>query len=178
MPYSVRRVRPEEWEAVRATRLASLRDPDAHLAFLDTYENASAQPDDFWRLRAANAAAGGAVCQQVVVGPHGGWVGSVTGLLEEAGELDFEGNPIAHRQVHVVGVWVHPDHRGRGLVQQAVDAVVGWARELGVSRVRLNVHADNHRAQAAYAKAGFSPSGATHEGVIGPELEMVREVHP
>ncbi len=176
MPYSVRRVRAEEWEAVRATRLASLRDPAAHLAFLETFENASAQPDEFWKQRAENAAVGGGVCQQVVIGPDGTWVGSVTGLLEQQGELDFEGNPITQRQVHVVGVWLHPDHRGRGLVQRGIEAVVDWAREQGVRRVRLNVHADNPRAQAAYAKAGFTPSGSEHLGAIGPEIEMVRDL--
>lgn len=85
MPYFVRRVRAEEWEAVRATRLESLRDPAAHLAFLESYETAAAQPEEFWKLRAANAADGGVVCQQVVVGPGGAWVGTVTGLLEEEG---------------------------------------------------------------------------------------------
>lgn len=176
MSYLVRRIRAEEWRAVRALRLASLRDPLAHLAFLESFENASAQPDGFWELRAANAADGGAVCQQVIIDGAGTWVGSVTGLLEEPGELDFAGNAIEHQQVHVVGVWLHPDHRGRGLVQQAIDGVVGWAREQGVERVRLTVHADNPRAMAAYVKAGFAPSGARHDGVIGPEIEMVREL--
>lgn len=61
-------------------------------------------------------------------------------------------------------------------MQRAIGGVVDWARDLGVQRVRLNVHADNLRARAAYAKSGFQPSGTEHDGVIGPEIEMVREI--
>ena len=37
--------------------------------------------------------------------------------------------------------------------------VVAWARERGAERVRLMVHEGNPRAQGAYRKAGFVPSG-------------------
>ncbi|WP_425955515.1 GNAT family N-acetyltransferase [Xylanimonas sp. McL0601] len=176
MAYTVRRVRSDEWQAVRAIRLESLQDPDAHLAFLDTFEDASARPDLFWQERAANAATGGAVAHYVVVDDDGRWVGTATGLLEEPGSADFEGRPVEQRQVHVVGVWLNPGHRGRGLIQRAIDAVVEWAREQGAERARLYVHADNARARAAYLKDGFVPSGEAFEGSIGREEELARPV--
>ncbi|GAB2468182.1 GNAT family N-acetyltransferase [Xylanimonas ulmi] len=175
-PYRVRRVRAQEWEAVRQIRLASLCDPLAHLAFLDSYEAAVARPAEFWRERAARAAQGDEVAQYVVVDQDGRWVGSVTGLLEPAGSVDFEGRAVARRQAHVVGVWLHPDHRGRGLIQRAIAAVVDWAGQQGAERARLYVHADNARARAAYLKAGFAPSGQVIAGTIGPEEELARPI--
>ncbi|QAY64020.1 GNAT family N-acetyltransferase [Xylanimonas allomyrinae] len=173
---TVRRARADEWEATRAIRLASLQDPLAHQAFLESYAAAAARPDEFWRRRAAASATGGAVAHYVVVDGAERWVGSVTGLVEDAGSTDFEGRAVRQRQVHIVGVWLHPDHRGRGLIQRAIDAVVGWGRAHGAERARLYVHADNARARAAYAKAGFVASGAVFEGSIGREEELVREL--
>ena len=54
----IRSIRADEWPAVKELRLAGLRDPVAHLAFLETYEEAVAKPDGFWRERAAGAAEG------------------------------------------------------------------------------------------------------------------------
>jgi RimJ/RimL family protein N-acetyltransferase len=174
MAYTVRRVAADEWQAVRAVRLESLQDPDAHLAFLDSYEDSVTRPDEFWQQRTEGAADGDAVAQFVVVDEDGRWVGTVTGLMETPGADDWEGQPVTERQVHVVGVWLHPGHRGRGLVQRAIDAVVGWARDHGAERARLYVHADNARAQAAYLTAGFTPSGLSFGGALGTEEEMVR----
>ena len=41
-------------------------------------------------------------------------------------------------------------------------------------QLALGVHRDNARAQGAYRRAGFAPSGVTFTGSIGPEIEMVR----
>ncbi|QAY69565.1 GNAT family N-acetyltransferase [Xylanimonas protaetiae] len=176
MGYTVRRVRAQEWEAVRAVRLEALQDAVAHLAFLTSYEEAAAHAPGFWQERAAGAATGGAVAQYVVVDPDGRWVGSATGLLEEPGASDLAGQVVDARQVHVVGVWLHPAHRGRGLIQEAIGAVVAWGREHGATRARLYVHAENPRAQAAYEKAGFVVTGETFESTVGPEVELAKAV--
>jgi RimJ/RimL family protein N-acetyltransferase len=174
MGYTVRRVRAQEWEAVRALRLEALQDPLAPLAFLTTYEVESRYDDDFWKQRAAGASSGGAVAQYVVVADDGRWIGSATGLLEQPGADDYGGQPIERRQVHVVGVWLHPEHRGRGLIQEAIGAVVDWGQGQGAERARLYVHADNPRAQAAYVKAGFARTGMTFESKVGPEVELAK----
>lgn len=188
----IRRVRAEEWAAVRDVRLEMLRDPAAPMAFLDTYANAAKQPESYWQDRTTAAASARTVAQYVAEVPVGGrpgdaaaarpgegdgpgrWVGSATGILEQPGTEDFEGQPVEARQVHVVGVWLHPDHRGQGVIQRMIDAVVAWGVERDIERARLYVHADNARAQGAYRKAGFVPSGNTFIGTTGRELEMVR----
>ncbi|MCF3136112.1 GNAT family N-acetyltransferase [Streptomyces olivochromogenes] len=160
--YVIRAIRADEWPAVRRLRLDALRDPVAPLAFLDTYEDAAARADSFWQERAANSAENATGVRQLIAeASDGEWVGTVTVLVEEAGSTDWAGFPVERRQAHVVGVFVRPEHRGNGLIKALFEAGLEWAWERGAERVRLLVHEDNSRAQAAYRKVGFAPSGVT-----------------
>ncbi|MFV0135054.1 GNAT family N-acetyltransferase [Streptomyces sp. HMX87] len=159
---TIRAVRAEEWPAVRELRLRALRDPVAHLAFLETYEAAAARPESYWQERAARAAEGQPTAQQIIAeGPGGRWLGTLTVLMEEAGTTDWAGFPVERRQGHVVGVFVRPEWRGSGLTKALFDAGLEWAWGRGAERVRLIVHEANGRAQGLYRKVGFAPSGVT-----------------
>ncbi|MDT7846017.1 GNAT family N-acetyltransferase [Streptomyces justiciae] len=162
MNYKVRPIHADEWPEAKAIRLASLQDPVAHLAFLETYEAALGHPDSFWQERATGGAEGAEGAQQIIAeGPDGQWVGTLTVLMEEAGSTDWAGFPVERRQGHVVGVFVQPDHRGIGLTEVLFDAGLEWAWSRGAERVRLIVHEDNARAQRLYRKVGFEPTGVT-----------------
>ncbi|MFD5631427.1 GNAT family N-acetyltransferase [Streptomyces sp. NPDC127072] len=177
MNHVIRSIRSDEWAEVRELRLAALRDPVAHIAFLETYEEAAARPEGFWRERAAGAAQGAAERRQfVAVGEDGVWGGSVTVLVEEAGSRDFFGGVVERRQGHLVGVYVRPEHRGSGagVTGALFDAALEWAWESGLGRLRLFVHEKNSRAEAFYRKAGFVPTGVSVTGDTGErELEYV-----
>ncbi|MGW0994984.1 GNAT family N-acetyltransferase [Streptomyces sp. NPDC002520] len=158
--YIVRALRPEEWAAARQLRLDALRDPVAHIAFLTTYEEAEALPDSFYQERALQSGEGATGARQFIAeAPDGAWAGTATVLLEEPGGKDWAGYPVDRRQGQVVGVFVRPEHRGRGLTEALLDAGAAWAWEQKAERIRLFVHENNTRAQAAYRKAGFVPSG-------------------
>ncbi|MFE2053748.1 GNAT family N-acetyltransferase [Streptomyces sp. NPDC059459] len=178
--YVIRSIRADEWPAVKELRLRALRDPLAHLAYLETYDDAAARPDSYWRERAALAADGAAEARQFVAEVPGGmWLGTLTVLVEDAGTTDWAGFPVERRQGHVVGVFVRPEWRGSGLSKALFDAGLEWAWANGLERMRLIVHPDNERAQGAYRKAGFAPSGRTVP-LVGPgpgevELEFVLE---
>ncbi|MFF0017834.1 GNAT family N-acetyltransferase [Streptomyces sp. NPDC005374] len=161
MSYVIRSVRADEWPAVKELRLAALQDPVAPLAFLETYEEAVAQPDTFWQERTARGAEGADSGVQTVIAeaPDGQLVGTVTVLIEEPGAPDWAGFPVERKQGHLVGVFVRPEERGSGLTDVLFDAAVEWAWAHGAERVRLIVHPDNHRAQRFYRKAGFEPTG-------------------
>lgn len=165
MEHLIRPVRAEDWRKVRDLRLLALRDPAAPVAFLETYENAAAKPDEFWRDRArASASPGGPVRQFVAEGPDGEWAGSVTVVIEEPGAGGGLGGGVWERQAHLVGVFVRAEHRGTGVTEALFSAAVDWARApegegAGVERVRLFVHEANPRAEAFYRKFGFVPSG-------------------
>ncbi|CAL9496189.1 GNAT family N-acetyltransferase [Streptomyces sp. NPDC057838] len=178
MSYVIRSVRADEWPAVKELRLAALRDPVAHLAFLETYEEAVARPDAFWRERTAGAAEGADARQQIIAeGPDGRWVASVTVLVEEPGTTDWAGFPVERKQGHLVGVFVRPEERGSGLTEVLFDAALEWSWGRGLERVRLIVHEENGRAQRFYRRVGFVPSGVTVPlGESGErELEFVLE---
>ncbi|MEV1064768.1 GNAT family N-acetyltransferase [Streptomyces sp. NPDC050263] len=169
MNYLIRSVRADEWSAARELRLLALRDPVAHLAFMETYAEAEAKPDAFWKERTAGGAEGVDGAQQIIAeGPDGQWVGTMTVLVEEAGTTDWAGLPVGRLQGHVVGVFVRPEYRGIGLTEVLFDAALEWAWARGVERVRLLVHEDNGRAQAFYRRAGFVPSGVVVELAGGP----------
>ncbi|WP_228984161.1 GNAT family N-acetyltransferase [Streptomyces sp. DH12] len=179
MTYLVRPVRAEEWREVRELRLAALRDPVAHLAYLDTYEEAAARPDAHWRERAGRAAAGVVARQFVAVAPGGRWVGSVTALVEREGHDVLFGTPPKVDQTHLVGVYVRPEARGSGVAEALLRAAAEWSwslREPVVRRVRLYVHEHNARAAALYRKAGFVPSGVVDSVECGPEPEQAGAV--
>ncbi|MEV2216336.1 GNAT family N-acetyltransferase [Streptomyces sp. NPDC050997] len=177
--YVIRSVRAGEWAAAKELRLSALRDPVAHLAFLETYEEAAARPDSFWKERTAGGAEGALGTQQIIAeGPDGHWVGTLTVLLEEPGTTDWAGLPVELRQGHVVGVFVRPEERGSGLTEVLFDAGLEWAWGREAERVRLIVHEENGRAQRFYRRVGFVPSGRTVPLPMAPgenELEFVLE---
>ncbi|MFJ8254515.1 GNAT family N-acetyltransferase [Streptomyces sp. NPDC094466] len=170
MDYVMRVVRADEWPQVRQLRLDALKDPAAPVAFLESYEDAAAQPDAFWQERAAAAAAaegggGGGrdrVRQFVAESPEGVWVGSVTVLVESPADDVRFGEAPAVEQAHLVGVFVRPEVRGTGVTDALFREAVVWAWSLSsprVERVRLYVHEKNPRAAAFYRRFGFVPSG-------------------
>ncbi|WP_079249200.1 GNAT family N-acetyltransferase [Streptomyces sp. IMTB 2501] len=177
--YVIRAIRPDDWPLVKRLRLDALRDPAAPLAFLENYEDAVAKADVFWQDRAVGSGEGATAARQFIAeAPDGSWAGSVTVLVEEAGTKDWAGYAIERRQGHVVGVYVRPEHRGNGLIKALFDAGVAWARERGAERVRLLVHEENSRAQGAYRKVGFVPSGVVvpfFKDRAETELEFVLE---
>jgi uncharacterized protein len=59
----------------------------------------------------------------------------------------------------VQGVWVRPDHRGRGLAAPGMAAVVNAARESIAPIVSLYVNDFNVPARATYRRAGFAEVG-------------------
>ncbi len=169
----VRRVQPQEWQQVRALRLTALRDPDAAVAFLDSLDDAESRDDAFWQARTAGASSGDGAAQFIALRGET-WVGTATGLTRVAGSIDHLDRPVSTARVDVVGVYVHPDARGARVIDQLLDAIAEWTRQLGFSELTLDVHVENGRAQAAYRRCGFVESGARFTGPIGPELEMVR----
>ncbi|SIT75178.1 GNAT family N-acetyltransferase [Microbacterium sp. RU33B] len=170
---SVRRVRLHEWREVRDLRIEAVGDPDASIAFLTTTAEELARGDAFWQARTAGAAMGESGAQFVAI-VDDAWVGSATVLLREPGSRDHLGQEVVVRRADVVGVYLSPAHRGRGILGELFAGAAEFAAGRGTDALTLDVHTENLRAQAAYRKLGFTPTGVTFTSVIGPELEMRR----
>jgi predicted GNAT family acetyltransferase len=76
--------------------------------------------------------------------------------FDDEGRVIFKAElgTVSSQTVQVQGVWMHPDHRGKGLSAGYMAAVVQAARALAPT-VSLYVNSYNARAIAAYERVGF-----------------------
>ncbi len=61
------------------------------------------------------------------------------------------------RYAHLGFMYVKPEHRGKGVNQKVLDALIDWAGKRGLTEFRLEVFIENLGAIKAYEKAGFKP---------------------
>lgn len=167
MDYQLHRVRARDWREFRTIRLEMLRDTPS--AYLETLEAAREHPDGEWRFRADRASGHGNIAV-AAVDREGAWVGTMSGFLPRPEEAKL------------VGVWLHPAHRGRGgAAALMLGEIVRWAREEGAGRLVLLVHEDNHRALAFYRRHGFATTGRSVPYPLDEtrrELEMTLPLAP
>lgn len=84
--------------------------------------------------------------------------GSVAGLVVLAPSPRDPG-------VAEVGWWTVPAARGRGVTARAVEAVVPWARELGLARLEASVDPENAASRRVAERAGMSAEGVLSAGL-------------
>ncbi|MFI1207367.1 GNAT family N-acetyltransferase [Streptomyces sp. NPDC020802] len=171
MAYRIRTVQADEWLTAKELTLTALTDPVAPIAFATTVQDVAGQPDSFWQERAERVSHGTFARQFIAEGPDGHWAGTVVVLVERPGGEDFFDMPVRSPQAHLVGVFLRPENRGSGLIEQLFEAGMKWAWSLEepvVGRVRLFVHDDNRRAAAFYRRFGFVATGVT----VGADREM------
>jgi GNAT superfamily N-acetyltransferase len=160
----VRRLRADEWRQLRDLRLQALR--DAPLAFGSTYERESDRGDDWWQQQATAAEAGAEQVAFVAVS-GADHVGMARGFT------DFRNDDERRPVVWLIGVYVDPRLRGRGLAGRLSAEVIAWARERGASEILLHVADWNESARRVYERLGFEPTG---EHMTLPHLPSVVEV--
>ena len=74
--------------------------------------------------------------------------------------------------VGITDVWVHPDHRRRGLASVVLDELLGWAAERGASTVYLQVRAENAPALGLYAAVGLRVHHAYRYLTAAPQEQV------
>lgn len=129
----VRRLTSDDWQVLRQVRLSALA--ESPLAFWTSVEAESRVSEEEWRARAGAAS---------FVAYDG-----ASPIAMAAGVVDQDGRHL------LVGLWVAPSHRGRGVARPLVDAVVEWARADGATSLSLGVAEDNVDAEAMYVRWGF-----------------------
>jgi RimJ/RimL family protein N-acetyltransferase len=160
----VRRIREDEWAALRTLRLTALA--DAPHAFETRFAEAAAWPESTWVDRARAGATDPERTTFVAEDGEGGLVGMCT-VYAVGGSVP-----------EVVGVFVAAAHRGTGVVDALLGAAAGWAADpLGADQIVLHVHDGNDRAAAAYRRLGFVPTGGVRTSASGGwNVEMVRRL--
>lgn len=71
----------------------------------------------------------------------------------------------SHAHAGHLGMGIMPSYRGQGLGRRLIEATLQAARDAGIERVELSVHADNSRAIALYEKVGFVREGLARRSV-------------
>jgi ribosomal protein S18 acetylase RimI-like enzyme len=128
----IHRVTSDEWELWRDVRLEALTaDPDG---FGSTLAREQAYTEDDWRETVERG------LKLVALAP--GPVGLVGAASQPSG-------------LHLYSMWVRSSHRGRGVGEALVKAVLAWAAEQGWNVVRLRVYDDNLPARRLYKRLGF-----------------------
>lgn len=165
----LRRVRPDEWQALKDLRLRALA--DAPLAFATPLADARARSDDEWRASAERGARGD------------DWVTFVADdgsrlLAMATGHFPTEQHhPIDDPAlVSLMQMWVEPAARRTGLGRRLVDAVMSWAAERRSPVVRLGVTLGDAGAVAFYRAVGFHDTGRRDNTLsrLGAVMEMER----
>ena len=157
-----RRLTLEDSDLLRTLRLRALS--DAPSAFGSTYEREEAFTDEEWQRRLRADGHPHVVCER----PDGEAVG-VAALVQDWTDATVG---------HLMAMWVAPEARGSGAADLLIDQVLEWARDAGVTTLRLHVTDGNARAERVYERNGFSRTGTTvvRDRDGGVEVEMERRL--
>lgn len=140
----VRRIRAEEWHALRDVRLRALKDsPDA---FATRFEDARLRPDEWWVDWAAASAVGDGQAMFLA------WEGvAAVGMVGTF--------PAEDGRRWLIAMWADPDARGRGVGRALVEAIATFARDAGSRELFLQVLEGNDTAASLYRACGFEDVG-------------------
>ncbi|RKR76404.1 GNAT family N-acetyltransferase [Frondihabitans australicus] len=143
---TIRSIAEVDWREYRSLRLEMLQ--DFPIAYGETFEHASRQPESEWRMRARRGQDPRNCLLVAIDDATMTWVGTMGGYLPPSGV------PL------LVGVYVAASHRGRaaGVGDGLLDGVEEWARDFG-DTLELDVHEDNPRAIRFYERHGFRDTG-------------------
>ncbi|MGH3379679.1 MAG: GNAT family N-acetyltransferase [Actinoallomurus sp.] len=142
----------------REVRLRALK--DAPTAFASTFEREEGFDREVWTSRLTGDAA-----VNLLALDDGRPVGTTSARIEE------------NDTAQLLGMWVAPEARGRGVGRLLIDAIVRWARGHRVGDLGLWVTETNQSARALYEKNGFRPTGGRQPLPSDPslmEIQLVR----
>lgn len=155
----LRRLTPDDASAYRELRLRALREhPDA---FTSSWEDDQRQPVAASEQRLAAQAFWGAFEDGVLVGMVG---------------LERRARAKERHKGTVVGMYVAPEHAGRGAGEALLQALLAHARAEGLRQLVLTVTEGNGRAQRLYERAGFAAFGIEPRAVCVGEV-LLGKVH-
>lgn len=167
----LRRLTVDDWPLLKAVRLEMLE--DTPMAYVESLDAARRQTDTQWKARAESMSGPGSVTLLAEDTIRGRAVGLMRVVLRNPQR------PALPAQAVLASVYIAPALRGLGIADQLLQSAFQAAGELGAGVLELAVHEDNGRAQAFYARHGFSATGESQPYPLDRsrrELVMVRPV--
>jgi ribosomal protein S18 acetylase RimI-like enzyme len=173
----VRRIRPDEADALREIRLRALA--DTPLAFGSTEAREAVYPPERWEQWARDSAAGGEQTTFFALGAGGAEAGAAADGARPAGLAYARIDEDDRATAHLFSMWVAPEARGSGAASALVDAVVDWTAANGARTLRTAVTIGNEGAARLYARAGFTDTGEREPlGHSGAEVALLERTLP
>jgi len=163
MGMHVRRLTPEDAAVFQAFRLAALQ--DAPTAFGSSFQEEKDFPP---------SAIEGRLAVKPDRGPFGAFQGQEIVGLVALGRENMEN--LAHKAL-VWGMYVKPEHRGKGIAKALLQEALSLARSVPeVLQVNLSVNAGNVSAIRLYESFGFKAFGC-EPGALRINGELHDELH-
>jgi ribosomal protein S18 acetylase RimI-like enzyme len=137
---------------------------------VETIEEARSLPPGEWRFQARRGSSTASITLAAIT--EGGSLVGTMGAYR----------PGEDSGATLVGVYVTRAYRGRraGVADALLTGIEEWAGLRGTT-LCLQVHEDNHRAQAFYRRRGYSRTGVSTPYPMDPqrsELHLVRSLRP
>jgi ribosomal protein S18 acetylase RimI-like enzyme len=156
----------DRWEEYKQLRLEALKNEP--LAFANSFEEASLEPDAYWQDRLKSYTSGKdlilfAQKDRQLVGMIG---------------VDFNTRKKRRHAASLVGLYVNAEHRGQGIARRLMETAMEKALEKPyIIKFDLGVVATNEAAKSLYEKLGFKVVGLWQkelfvDGVYYDEYEM------
>jgi GNAT superfamily N-acetyltransferase len=157
----VRDVTAADWAALRDIRLEALQNaPDA---FGSTFAREVAFGEADWQARISRG-------------------GNFLGYLPEASATEPAGLIGGYQEepalVELVGMYVRPRARGRGVGEALIATVISWAGARDAASVHLWVTETNKPARLLYERCGFTPTGERLPLPSNPTLTEIGMTRP
>ena len=147
MPYTVRRIGPDDWHDFKTFRLEALQ--AAPEAFGSTYAAEVVFDDAAWKDKAVRLAESAEAALLVAVDSVGGWVGM---MAVYAGQRE-------HPNAVLASVYVRRAVRGGDVARRLHDAALEFARSTPAEGYLLEVRTVNERASRFYEREGWIATG-------------------
>lgn len=141
----IRRLQIGEADLFKQIRLRSLQ--EAAYAFSSTYESALQRSEESWREQSDSTARGPDRAAFIAFSDEEPIGIAALYRLEDRTDVG-----------KLLQVWVAPEHRGRGIAEDLMDAIFEWASKNNFHTILSRVRDGNTRAQQFYIKYGFSNS--------------------
>lgn len=114
-------------------------------------------------------------------------ISDLSALPEIVGFLAFEGEqPVGlmlcrrgystyrvRRTIYCEDLWVHPEHRRRGIARSLVEAVIEHGSQMDYARVELTTTANNLAAGKLYLSFGFSCAKEIADGSLAAAIQAI-----
>jgi ribosomal protein S18 acetylase RimI-like enzyme len=153
----VREATPEDWEAIRDTRLSALR--EAPYAFASNAAREAGYSEQKWRAWTQVSGRGVMFLADLARLPE---AAGIAGVLVEDGAADL------------ISLWVRPAARGQKVGQALIEATADWSRSRGFDVLCLWVTESNAPACRLYERSGFAPTGERQPLPSDPALPMIK----